>query len=374
MVASSLFVTLALLAVAQALQRVPLEALSTYSFDQYLEDFGLQFPDNEVASRRALFEKELARVVAHNAQKASWKEGINKFSAMKPEERKKFFGRNKRVHKQLDAAKHSLPADFVMKPVDSLPKTVDWRSSGVVSAVKDQGHCGSCWAFASTEVIESHVAISSGLLFDLSVQQIAMCAPNTNHCGGTGGCDGSTAELAFTYLSGSYGIAQEFSYPYASYNGTTLACKAFHGTPVATIDGYVHLPNNNYTALMNAIAQVGPVAVNVDASVWHAYQGGIFQGCSTETLDINHVVVLVGYGVDSATGLKYWLVRNSWAPTWGEIGYIRLLRRDDDESSCAIDSTPQDGVACDGEDEPVKVCGTCGLIYDAAYPTGARAL
>ena len=99
--------------------------------------------------------------------------------------------------------------------------------AGVVSAVKDQGHCGSCWAFAATATVESHVALATGLLFDLSTQQLAMCAPNDDHCGGVGKCEGSTAELAFQYLTGSKGFYQEYQYSYASYYGKKYAAQYF---------------------------------------------------------------------------------------------------------------------------------------------------
>jgi len=203
-----------------------------------------------------------------------------------------------------------------------------------------------------------------------------MCAPNVEHCGGVGGCEGSTAELAFEYLSGSEGMYEEFQYSYTSYYGVDEECKLSPGdtSPVATIDGYVKLPDNNYTAVMNAIAQVGPLAINVDASTWHAYAGGVFNGCDQETPDVNHVVVMVGYG-EEADGTKYWLVRNSWSPAWGEQGYIKLLRKDQQEEEvCGSDVTPTDGVECEGsEDTPVTVCGTCGAIYDSSYPLNAVA-
>jgi cathepsin L len=250
--------------------------------------------------------------------------------------------------------------------------------SGVVTAVKDQGHCGSCWAFASTATIESHVALSSGLLYDLSVQQMAMCAPNPDQCGGYGQCDGSTAELAFSYVTSiaKKGLVQEFQYGYAAYGGVNANCSVpvAGAGGVASIDGYVLLPNNDYTATMNAVATVGPVAINVDASTWHAYTGGVFQGCDQASPDVNHVVVLVGYGEEEKGGQKYWLVRNSWNAGWGEAGYIRLARFDDDEQRCGLDVTPQDGVDCAGQENPVTVCGTCGVIYDVSYPTNAVSL
>jgi cathepsin L len=260
-----------------------------------------------------------------------------------------------------------------MQPVERLPKFVDWRTKGIVTAVKDQGHCGSCWAFASTAVIESHVAKNSGLLFDLSVQQMAMCAPNPNKCGGTGGCAGSTAEIAFDYVSKSTGLYQEYQYSYASYYGSDYACTIpTTGAPVATIGGFVKLPENNYTALMNAVAQLGPIAISVDASTFGAYKSGIHDGCNQVNPDINHAVVLMGYGNEA--GKDYWLVRNSWAPGYGEKGYIKVLRTSDEEGRCGMDVTPHDGSACEGEDDAVKVCGTCGILYDTAYPLGAKAL
>jgi len=238
--------------------------------------------------------------------------------------------------------------------------------AGVVSAVKDQGHCGSCWAFASTAVIESHFAIKTGKLFDLSPQQIAMCSPNPKHCGGTGGCAGATQEIAFEYAK-TTGIYEEFQYPYLSYNGTNQECYTPQFKPIiGKISDYVKLQANDYTALMNAIATIGPVTISVDASTWHSYESGIYSGCNSTNPDINHAVVLEGYGEEN--GVKYWLVRNSWSANYGEKGYIRILRTDDDDNVCGIDITPEHGSACEGEHDPQKVCGTCGILSDSSYP------
>jgi cathepsin L len=196
-----------------------------------------------------------------------------------------------------------------------------------------------------------------------------MCSPNPDNCGGSGGCFGATAEIAFDYVASSKGAVQEYELGYAAYYGQNSECGVTtKNQPVATITGYVKLPENNYTALMNAIATVGPIAISVDASTWGAYRSGVFKGCNQENPDINHAVVLVGYGTEN--GHDYWLVRNSWSPSWGELGYIKVLRSADDEQNCGTDITPQDGTACEGDDEPVKVCGTCGILYDSSYPVG----
>lgn len=331
-----------------------------------------------MSARRVIFQNELDRVRAHNAKGLSWKEGINKFSIMTSSEKKAFHGRSKNVAQASKNLKHQkeLPASFIMKALKELPASVDWREQDVVSPVKDQGHCGSCWAFAATATIESHVALATGLLFDLSPQQIAMCAPNPDSCGGTGGCSGATAEIAFDYLTGSTGHFEEFQYSYNSYDGTNEVCKgdtvAGITSPKAMIDGFVKLPANNYTALMNAIATVGPIAISVDASTWHAYEGGVYQGCNQVNPDIDHAVVLVGYG--SENGQAYWLVRNSWSPSYGEKGYIKIARQATEEQICGSDVTPQDGTACTGETEPQTVCGTCGILFDSSYPLAASSL
>ena len=103
----------------------------------------------------------------------------------------------------------------------------------------------------------------------------------------------------------------------------------------------------------------------VDASAWSSYESGVFSGCNATNVDIDHAVVVVGYGSDAQLG-DYWLVRNSWSPSWGEQGYIRLTRSADTE--CGIDYSPADGTGCTGGPSQVKVCGPCGLFYDVSYP------
>jgi len=340
--------------------------IQALTWDQFVSKYNLQFQTpEEYTLRFNLFEAETHRVDLSNLSNRSWIEELDVFSVYTSEEKKIMLGHKK-------AYNLNYKSELKFKYTNSkklLPKSIDWREMNVVTAVKDQGHCGSCWAFASTGVIESHAAIKyPGKLFDLSPQQIASCAPNPNSCGGTGGCEGSTSELAFDYVASSSGLLQEFQYGYSSYySGVAGKCAIPQNSiPKVELTGYVKLEENNYWDLMEAVATKGPIAVSVDASEWHSYSSGIFDGCNQTNPDINHAVILMGYGTDQSTGKDYWLVRNSWSASWGESGYIRLARSE--KQICGIDITPQDGTACVGETNPVKVCGTCGILYDSSYP------
>lgn len=356
---------LAIIASATALS----SNLESYTFEKYVQEFGLKFPAEEIQERKALFQKELAEVIAHNAKKTSYKRGINRFSALSAEEKKSSFGELKYKKGSVGYPDYNedWPEGFVVQPVSELPKEVDWRKKGVVSPVKDQGSCGSCWAFASTAVIESQVAIDTGKLFNLSPMQIAMCASNPDHCGGTGKCSGATAQIGYEYVI-QEGLFQEFQYPYTSYYGVTSECSIPPGTPKIGITDHRKVPANDYVSLMNAIAKLGPLTVSVDATTFHSYESGILDNCNTENPDINHAVVLLGYGEEN--GKKYWIGRNSWSASWGEDGFMRIARYGEGEEPCGLDITPQHGNACDGDTEPVTACGMCGILYNPGYVLG----
>lgn len=335
-------------------------ALKAYTFDKFMNDFDKHYEGAELTQREALFKVALKQVLEHNLDETqSWKMAINKFSDMTEREMNTFKG-----HASQQAPLLEPPQDFFnnLKPVSDLPESVDWRDNGVVTPTKNQGGCGSCWAFSATEVLESHVAIQTGQLLTLSPQQMVSCAPNPNHCGGTGGCSGSVQWLGFNYTIAAGGLSLETDYPYKAITGT-CAKEKIH--PAAGIKGFVRLPVNNYTALMNAVATLGPIAISVDAS-WGAYGSGVYTGRCGTTID--HAVVLVGYGTEK--GLDYYLVRNSWGSSWGEDGYIKIKRNADDSTNCGTDTQPQDGTACEPYPKTQEVCGLCGILSDSSYPTG----
>ncbi|GAX28129.1 hypothetical protein FisN_6Lh054 [Fistulifera solaris] len=399
------------------------------TFEEFLTHYQKSYPDPfEYQRRQAIFEQNLQTIHQQNQQynKRGHFLGVNWWADHEAEELPRGYDKSQSSTLRLSSATIEFVSQenekpdllyahlpFTVEPVHLLPKAVDWRAAGVTTPVKNQGRCGSCWAFASTSVLESHIALNTNKLMTLSVQELVSCAPNPYHCGGTGGCAGATAELAFQHVA-QHGMVQEWEFGYQSYHGEAVNCSLSETTPdgssmglrggvlstgdtaasthytgaVAGIAGYMTLPSNDYVALMNAVAKHGPVAVSVACLPWHLYQGGVFYAPlnNTRATNIDHLVVLEGYGEDPMTGEQYWLIRNSWSPMWGEDGYIRLWRVDpstlsDPEMDCGIDTTPADGIACTQDDNgtpilppPVKICGNSGILYDATIPIGGHLL
>jgi cathepsin L len=204
--------------------------------------------------------------------------------------------------------------------------------------------------------------MATGKLLKLAPQTYVNCVKNPHGCGGTGGCEGATMELAFN-LTAQTGIALESDLPYA---GRDETCKTYKAA--VKVDGYVKNPTNDAKALETAVATKGPQAITVAAGSWQFYGGGVFHGCSKGFLGpdatLDHGVQLVGYTQDA------WIVRNSWGAGWGEKGYIRVSRANDDKTF--IDKKPSDGVACKPFPKTQTVGGECGILFDTSYPTGAK--
>jgi len=196
---------------------------------------------------------------------------------------------------------------------ESAPDSVDWRTKdGVLNGVQNQGQCGSCWAFSTIGSLESRWALKSGNLLKLSEQQLVDCDKKQDQ-----GCNGGLMDNAFTYLEGA-GSELESDYSYAGSDGTCKYKKSLAKvTPKSFVD--VH-PSDD--ALAEAVSQ-GPVSIAVDANMWwQLYFGGVLSYNRCSGTQLNHGVVCVGYNNASS----YWIVRNSWGPSWGEKGYIRLQK------------------------------------------------
>mmetsp|Transcript_31401 Transcript_31401/g.32584 ORF Transcript_31401/g.32584 Transcript_31401/m.32584 type:complete len:374 (+) Transcript_31401:3-1124(+) len=344
-----------------------LENHHEYTIEHYMVQFNRVYADeNEFLMRKTLFDENMKKINDINNDKTmTWKAGVNHMTDLLPEELQA-----KRGYKLITpkSSKTATPfRNLRSKSFDDFPKSVDWREKGVVNPVKNQGGCGSCWAFATISVLESHAAINSGKLLNLSEQQVVDCTPNPHHCGGTGGCEGADAPLGFEYLRATGGASLTADYPYHQRDET---CKDQDVEKVVSLDGFHLIPDNDPYALTEALVNRGPISVTVDASNWHLYHSGIlngFQGAET-----NHGVVLVGYGED-ADG-KYWIIRNSWGPAYGEDGYIRVHREDSPlDVVCYVNNNPAVGNACDNGPTQLYICGTSGLYYGSTFPVGARA-
>jgi len=205
---------------------------------------------------------------------------------------------------------------------------VDWTTKGVVTGVKDQGQCGSCWTFGTTGGIEGVVALKKGHLTSLSEQQIVDCAGSF----GGAGCNGGSNDIGFKYAQ-SGGLCTEAAYPYTAKDGT---CNSKSCSPSADskVTGYVHVPHGDNG--LGAGVDLTPISIGIDADYWGSYKSGVFCGTCGTTRD--HAMLVVGYGTD-ATGGAYWKVKNSWGAGWGESGYIRLCRSKTDECGVSDDGT-----------------------------------
>mmetsp|Transcript_105760 Transcript_105760/g.329653 ORF Transcript_105760/g.329653 Transcript_105760/m.329653 type:complete len:230 (+) Transcript_105760:233-922(+) len=214
-----------------------------------------------------------------------------------------------------------------------------------------------------------HTEIAGGRVELQAYQQLVDCVPNPRHCGGTGGCAGATAELAFQYVAG-HGLRRASDYASA---GTACGSAAPSMGPSTRIRGHVRLAVNELDPVLRTLATKGPLVASVDATPWTFYKRGVLNSCGINAT-VNHAVLMLGYGTDPKHG-KYFLIRNSWGPDWGEDGYIRLARHDTDkglEGHCGVDRDNQAGVGCDGDPREVPVCGMCGVLSDSSYPTGVH--
>lgn len=210
-----------------------------------------------------------------------------------------------------------------------VPKTLDWRNSTIVGPVKDQGQCGSCWAFSAVSALESQVMKVLNKSVSLSEQDMVDCVKNIGSSGCCDGCMGGEMYSVYQYLLDNQNGQDdtEKQYPYV---GVDQDCNTLPSSVNnVKITNYVTLPVADEEAMVKALFLVGPLSVGVDANVdWQLYEKGIYnptpEQCSTDPDDQDHGVTVVGYG--SENGLDYWIIRNSWGNDWGEKGYMRLAK------------------------------------------------
>jgi len=311
--------TIALLALFVAAASAAVVTLDTeFSFSAWKLKFNKNYLSaTEEETRKFIFEKNAAYIQQHNSQGHSFTLGMNQFGDLTNAEFQA---------KYLTKMNASRTGDKFDLTATANPSSVDWRTKGYVTPIKDQGQCGSCWSFSAAAGIEGAHFKATGNLVSFSEQNLVDCSTAE----GNQGCNGGLMDYAFTYVIKNKGLDTEASYPYTARDGS---CRYKPDTSGGTIKSFVDVTSGSEADLETASATIGPISVAIDAShnSFQFYKSGIYSEplCSSKNLD--HGVTLVGYGTSTAA---YWIVKNSWGTSWGNQGYIEMTK--DKRNQCGI--------------------------------------
>jgi len=298
--------------------------------DQAWEDYKLEYNKHYTAEeepiRHANWKKEVEEVELHNAMYGEdFTQAVNEMSDLSEEEYEQIYLQGLRVPEKSDADSMWVPAN------EPIPNSVDWRSQGLVTPVKNQGQCGSCYSFSATGALEGAHKKVHGVLPSLSEQEIVDCSGRY----GNYGCRGGWYQSSWRYIKDAGGDESERAYPYTARQGR---CHFNKGYVVAGVKSYHDTQPGSEQDLTQALAQVGPVSVAIDASAstFRRYRQGVHYSRSCSSTRLNHAVLAVGFG--SEGGRDYYLVKNSWGTRWGAGGYIKMARNMG--NNCGIASKP----------------------------------
>lgn len=286
----------------------------------------------ELEIRFSIFKENFLNILSHNSDlNQNFTLGINQFSDLNNDEFRRYI-RSGAVSGPITG----YGCKEFSSSATSAPNSVDWRQKGAVTSVKDQGQCGSCWTFSSTGAVEGAWAIAKNQLINLSEQELVDCAQGRDY--GSHGCSGGMMDGAFKYIK-EYGQCSDLSYPYTAKEGDCQNCN-----PVAHIMGCADVTPNDQLSLKAAVAQQPvSIAIEADTVYFQSYKSGVLDSVKCGQ-NLDHGVLIVGYGEEN--GLKYWLVKNSWSTSWGDEGYVKILRTEN-------------------TNDP----GICGIAMMASFPT-----
>ncbi|KAI1303082.1 Cathepsin L [Halotydeus destructor] len=299
-------------------------------WQQFKTKFNKLYTAEEESLRRTIFELNVVKIAAHNIRAdlglKSYRLGVNKFADMTNEE---FVRVRNGLRTELKDNRQVPTRDFAEVDISDLPASVDWRTKGIVTPVKDQGQCGSCWAFAAVASLEGQQALATKKLVSLSEQNLVDCSAAE----GNDGCDGGLPDNGYQYIIDNKGIDTEKAYPYVAEDEQCAYLPKSRG---ATVKSFVDIAEGDENALQKASATIGPISVGIDASsfAFQLYSGGVYDETDCSSTELDHGVTVVGYGTDN--GSDYWLVKNSWGEDWGLSGYIQMSRNK--ENQCGIAS------------------------------------
>jgi cathepsin H len=298
-------------------------------FDQMWKQFEIEHESTLKGStgedeRRQNFQNSIERVIEHNKlDGVSYFKGINMYSDMSEDQFNEHFNLD-----TVNEDQHCSATDKRMSVAETkfgaIPEFWDWRDHKGSTPVKNQGKCGSCWTFSTVGALEGHTSIKyNGMWIPLAEQQLVDCAGDYDN----NGCKGGLPSHAFEYIFHAGGIASETGYPYKAVD---MPCTVNPDNfALEVIGGSVNITEGDEVQLAQALYNHGPVSVGYQvATDFRDYVSGVYTStiCKGTTMDINHAVTAIGYGVDSVSGMDYWLIKNSWGETWGEQGYFKMQR------------------------------------------------
>ncbi|GAB6027589.1 hypothetical protein CHUAL_001832 [Chamberlinius hualienensis] len=299
---------------------VTFEDVLLEEFNSFKLEHGKTYKDREEEQYRMdIYKNNRLSIATHNQRYhqglVTFEMGMNKFGDLLAHEFAAIMNGFKSASNYKSKGSTYLSPSNVVKP-----DKIDWRTKGYVTPIKNQGNCGSCWAFSATGSLEGQIFKKTGKLVSLSEQNLVDCSGKE----GNNGCAGGLMTQAFNYIKINHGIDTEESYPYEARDDD---CRFKKDNIGGTDSGYTDIESGNETQLQEAIATNGPISVAIDASreSFQLYKQGIYQEplCSTENLD--HGVLAVGYDTDSS-GQEYYIVKNSWGTSWGMDGYMWMPR------------------------------------------------
>jgi len=316
-----LIVLLALVAASLALSAQDYQN----SFTQWMRENKKSYHHDEFQNRFQIFKKNLDFVNNHNAQGKSYQCGMNKFADLTNAEFVK-------LYTGLIAPAITSATKPMSTPNPSIPATWDWRMNGSVTPIKDQGQCGSCWAFSTTGSTEGCHQITTKNLVSLSEQNLMDCS----YANGNQGCEGGLMTQAMDYIISNNGIDTEASYPYTAENGPSCAYSAQNIG--ATLKSYTNVASGDENDLQAKVF-LGPTSVAIDAShnSFQLYSSGVYNEPACSSVNLDHGVLAVGWGTSS--GKAYWIVKNSWGTGWGMKGYIWMSRNAQNQCGIATMAT-----------------------------------
>jgi cathepsin L len=308
-------------------------------FQKYVKQHGKKYSGAEYQRRFAIFQAHLDVILQHNAEasagKHSFRLGTTKFADMTNEEyRRHVLGYKNKASEARNAPIVHYPPSSRVRTL--LPDSVDWRTQGIVTGVKDQGQCGSCWAFSAVGAMEGAHAQATKQLVSLSEQELVDCV-----AGGADTCTtGGEMQQGYDYVISAGGADTEASYPYTATSGN--ACKFSKDNVGATFSSYVNVTSGDESALQSAAAgRVVAVAIDASSLWFQLYSSGVYDdsSCKNTEADLDHGVLVVGYGHDATSSKDYWIVKNSWGGFWGQSGYIWMSRNKANQCGIATDAS-----------------------------------